>query len=953
VKKIIIGMLLLIPIIVILIVSATAALVSGAYIAVEGVEIYWQNENGQLTLADDTMLGYLGHDMQLVAIITPEHATNKGVSWRVENEVRSMDSEVLTVNQKGLVNFYGLGEADVVVETEDGSKTDVIHFIVTSSDVMSINIINIPAVISVGDRVALEAELKPADAKTEQRFVDWKIKKGTAAQIDRNGILTALSAGSVTVRATMTNPPAELQKYNKHIAEVTLNIVNRDSSQPFKSQYAIYTEGDSLNIQNTLINQSYSSKNSLEFECTPNAQISGGELRLIGGFGGKNIEEVTLFAKLGDSVVGEITVYFKQIHFENSDLWRRYDEDSVCMLLGSPGLYYAVSSQLNNVSVTVGDDKVIKIEDGRLVPLKAGETTVNATAGGVSEKINIVVLPPIYNVVLNNDSTKDKLGIAQERVFGSMTYNFDGMITNEIPFDVVTIFTQVDGMPALIRKQNEIKDYYKYLNFTVDKEGFSISSDGVLSAANVSDLVTVQVSAAFPVYSTSQVSDSYTAKIIKDAVNVGLVSLSNSLSEDERNEFALEGFNKVNLAVKDDYDIHGNNPDYKQKYSIVMHGDITLGGVDNPLYTSINGNGFYFRQFKENEEMDGATDIATLRIVVSDVTVENVIIRAARALRKTDNGQNESLWVYKEAGNGVVIDGRLDRGRYFPQGATDREERLKNINLRYVIVENVFYAVYVAAADVNITGAILRNSGNQTLYINTSVQNVSDDESGRMNSVVTLKNTVFSNSINMSIGLITEDLDPELDAKVSWVDKEGKDRYDYGFVKYFEDVTDSVLDFEGFCKIYNWKKAEELDFSYIGVYFDTNSQQGEREFRMVTETIASLLQSADSFFNQLPQSWQNFRCVWDGVSYYQLAVANLGVHYPISGVISQEDLNSIGLTSVADIELDFVAKLVKAEQFASKINYGLKFYCYNNTNPLLNPLETYVANDALFKDMKK
>jgi len=58
-----------------------------------------------------------GASERLTAIITPENATNKEVTWRTSNP------SVATVDQNGLVTAVGNGTAVITVETEDGKYT--------------------------------------------------------------------------------------------------------------------------------------------------------------------------------------------------------------------------------------------------------------------------------------------------------------------------------------------------------------------------------------------------------------------------------------------------------------------------------------------------------------------------------------------------------------------------------------------------------------------------------------------------------------------------------------------------------------------------------------------------------------------------------------------------------------------------------------------------------------
>ena len=78
-------------------------------VAVTGVSI---TEGDQELEVDETV--------QLHAVVAPENATNKSVTWS------SSDDTIATVSETGLVTAVEVGTTDITVTTEDGSKTDSI-----------------------------------------------------------------------------------------------------------------------------------------------------------------------------------------------------------------------------------------------------------------------------------------------------------------------------------------------------------------------------------------------------------------------------------------------------------------------------------------------------------------------------------------------------------------------------------------------------------------------------------------------------------------------------------------------------------------------------------------------------------------------------------------------------------------------------------------------------------
>lgn len=947
-KKLLIGMLLLIPVIVILIVSATASIVQGAHIAVESVVIYKPDkESGGIVEVDGPILAYISDvGIQLEAIVYPVHASNKSIVWSVENENIILGAKALTVDQNGYVSYFGLGSADIVATAEGNIKARC-RIIVTSSDVMGISILNnIPEDFSVGDRLVMEATLFPADAETAQRYLNWTVE-GDAVSVDKNGILTAVKSGQAKVRATLKNPPAKLA-LNKRYAEITVNVLNAPDSQALTTESLIFTGGNSYNLDN-LINPVYTLKNIVTFEADEGT-ISETHFLTVDFDEGENEKTVTVRARASGVLVGTTSLTFKKINFKNSDLWAKLEGGKkVYLTLSSAGIFAELETSLPNVAVSSSDTSVAALVDGYLVAKSVGETTLLATNGTITEEITVAVLPPIYAVNMVFDKADDEMGVEMTRVFGKKTYE-NGTLLSSLNFEIDSIYTVQNGENKILTALSDIQNYMYLLDFKLDSSaiarGFSLSNSGSLTMGE-GDKATVKAAAKYPLYQSIEISASYDLKFIENGVNIGIVSkaqkeqwISENKTQREQedlvNVVSLAGFDYVNNLTKTQYDSTGLN----NGYSIVLHSGIVMNKVDKKLYCSLFGNGKTLRQTREDAPDSvafyGAKDFATLKIVVDNITVKNVVVRAAKKL-----AEGQSLYDYRFAGNGIIVDGRE---KYFPNGVANAE-KLKNITISYVIAENAYYCVFVSAADVNLTGAIIRNSGAQSLYINTSVQDIGTGQSKKlMNSVVNMKNCVFSNAINMSIGIITEDLDPSYDEdETVMVDGVSVTRPKY--VSYFENVTQSVLNIEGFCDIYNWKTAKELDFSFVSEYgidgdFVGSFIRSLLEDEGSWETITSMLKGIDIGAFMCRDS--------SGEANFQLAIGNVGVHYPQSGYIPEESKINAGLTGVVSMDISGFGSLAPGSQ----IKYPVDFYCYDVANPKVGPDDTFSADKELFLLMK-
>src|SRR6056297_3042560 len=76
-----------------------------------------------ITEGDQSMK--VGDTLQLTAVVIPEDATNKAITWESDNP------DVATISEDGLVTALSTGVANITVTTEDGAFSDTIKITVT------------------------------------------------------------------------------------------------------------------------------------------------------------------------------------------------------------------------------------------------------------------------------------------------------------------------------------------------------------------------------------------------------------------------------------------------------------------------------------------------------------------------------------------------------------------------------------------------------------------------------------------------------------------------------------------------------------------------------------------------------------------------------------------------------------------------------------------------------
>lgn len=151
---------------------------------VTGVKI-----NGSTTM-------YVNGSQTLKAVITPNNASNKAVTWSSDN------TKVATVDGNGKVTARGEGTATITVTTKDGNKTAKITITVRKRVADSVSLNSGNRTMKVGDTFQLRATVKPNDAA--DKSVTWSSSDPSTVKVE-NGKITALKPGSATITVRTSN----------------------------------------------------------------------------------------------------------------------------------------------------------------------------------------------------------------------------------------------------------------------------------------------------------------------------------------------------------------------------------------------------------------------------------------------------------------------------------------------------------------------------------------------------------------------------------------------------------------------------------------------------------------------------------------------------------------------------------------------------------------------------
>ncbi len=137
----------------------------------------------------------VGDSLQLTAVLLPDDATNRSVSWS------SSKPEVAEVTEDGKAKALSVGTAVIRAVAVDGSgASDSCCITVNPKKAENVTIDRTEVELEIGSTCTLNATAEPEYAA--DRSVTWTSSDESVATVDAEGVVTAVSIGTATVTAT-------------------------------------------------------------------------------------------------------------------------------------------------------------------------------------------------------------------------------------------------------------------------------------------------------------------------------------------------------------------------------------------------------------------------------------------------------------------------------------------------------------------------------------------------------------------------------------------------------------------------------------------------------------------------------------------------------------------------------------------------------------------------------
>lgn len=960
-KKVLIGVLILIPIIIVASVLLTTNIISkNSYLPVDRVEL---NENNiEFSLDNGNTID------TLKATVYPRLAKNHNLTWSIEEQhsdipfVYAKDDpcqncadlsdkelkehidtnhiDIATIDNNGVVTVYGYGSFIVKVTTEEGNKFATCSVKVVGDKVTKIELMPYGSssklsekdVISMdtGERLLLNPIFTPGGAR--DKTVTWKSADERIVEVDKNGILSAKGAGETTisvssndtgigtsVKVKVNNGVFKGESYC-YTADTTVNVKNYMNVSDFTSVKVV---GGTLSSDGTLnfdenATVATVTVNGKTFSAIKVAALSDDDIVfknydiLLQKLYNKNGDEVEYIVKRGLPIYLEV-VYrnpeksgVPEVDFSSNDI-----------APGSPIVNIEQFDQSGKES-NVGNVAMIEPNKEGDVKILAKDRTTNKTCSTVELK----VVTPVFAINLALNATDAKRGVAAETVFGNKIFNADCTETSPYSFymdfnypkDVDIENFEFSTSDESIAKFSDEKGSYNKLvlndKMPDEKKGLK-------------NKVIITIKAKYPMYDNMPVVATYVLNVIDGYTVSNETQLKKALHEKKES---------VAIYVKDS--TAGG------KLEIRADNNTDASRITMQEGTSMYGNGFIVC-YNEQDMIDRKNDYFNelLKIETSNVHIENTILRMGYNDPEAKNG----LLQWEKSRRCVRILYEIENY----DDETKNNETINNISFKYCIFENAKTVMEIAGADVNIEGCIFRNSSANSLFIpmsgNTSTY-------GRLPANVTLKNTVFTHSALMPI-FVQTDFERDKNRK-----DESGNVVGYPEGSTWEDMKktgykDHFINVEGFLDIYNWINIEDFS-STSGLVPSTGIESVDA---IVGTTGAQIIA------NELLQpEYSGVRHTFNGQEYVHLGIAVLGMTSPVTDGIVR-DFENAGYArhsvTITGSSLTGLFQIAFNSVLKPYVRYPLYVYSYKEGNYQIGPDSEkkldFQETGALYKNLRE
>lgn len=870
-KKILIAILLLVPLLIIFTLNVSSTIVSAQIeYGVEHLVLKHLGENVDYVVIDLEEYVKTNKQYLLFPEFTPSNASNKEIEWSVS------DASMAQIHKSGngcAVSFIKgrYGTVDVIATSKsDTSKSAVCSFYITGKVIGRIDFYDYNTLdeidsltIKLNESTCIEARPQPFAAMKDKKIV-WSSSDESVVKVNQNGAMKGVGQGKATITASITDEGGT----------VTNRLSVTVSGKSMSSESTIYTTSRSYDISSLLSNEKIkitSVENGTweDLVVTIDEKADHAFVTLTDS----NIEErVKICLVERNSLVIDYLYDYERTIWQNRHF----------VPLGTE--YFAISAscpftKAENIVWTSDNPSVATVVNGRIAGLKEGFAVLTASAEGFEPvSVEVVITPKIGDVRLELDELGDVAGLNEERVFGLYTCSYDGKeftVSDSLQMRISYVY------PVEIMQSENVYDYFYFESSANDL--ISIGENGYITFSReaIGKEIEVTVRARF---SENNASDSYVFKVV-EGINIGYdvprVHYDKTVNTEMPNFYPAFEYEYLMNTYTDDFDRNGVMGAIVFQNNLYAPTPDVMGWwiqINRPIY----GNGYTIDSQLSNTQYDSrifGSGLNYERLVKyfgnhSELVVENLFIQAYSPV---SDESDEAFKELKERG-----------GIPFRQSDSDDPDIEIGITFRYCMFRYAYSHVNVAGGPVTFDGCIFSNSAGPAILHQSSRYRPSK---------VVIRNCIFSNTIApIYLSSTGDPTSEDLNLNELYID----------------------LRLEGENYVYNWKHLDEVSLDIFPQYDNA----------MLNSLISALNNKIAELFKLVTKDPKNSALIYHGVSddYMNFGFVAVGV-WRDSKIAANPDVpeSEYGVTTSAYIydENYYTMNYLNMDKIADFVNNNL------------------------------
>ena len=345
--------------------STCTIVVSSNYIPVNGISLNKSNLNLTINSSE-----------KLTSNVSPSNASNKDVTWRSSN------NSVATVDSNGKITAKKIGTTIITVSSSGYTSTCTVN-VVDTIELKGITINKTTLRLKEKNSETLKITFNPSNATNKK--ITWKSSNSNIATVDNNGTVKAIKPGSATITAVSND--------GGYVAtsKVTVEALSKKVTGVSLDKKEIQLVAGEEGTLKATINPSYAENKNIKWESS-NEKVATVKDGVISAKR-KGTTEIKVITEDGEKeAICKVTVTsppIKSISFKEKEKTIYVGNTETLLTVNEP-----TNSEIDNPIWTSSDEKVVKVENGKITGLKVGESTITVSNKDktIQATINIKVI---------------------------------------------------------------------------------------------------------------------------------------------------------------------------------------------------------------------------------------------------------------------------------------------------------------------------------------------------------------------------------------------------------------------------------------------------------------------------------------------------------------------------------------------------------------------------------